>query len=79
MGARIAVSSGTLFPPERARELGYVDRVVPPERLDEEAAREVERLLGLDAPSVAATKARMHAALRAEIEEALEVEWREVA
>lgn len=70
-----AVQSARMFDPEEARLLGYVDRVLDADALDTAARLEAERLRGLDAPSFAATKARVHeralAAIGAAIDEEL--------
>jgi len=72
--ARIVTAS--LFAPEEARRLGYLDHVVPSGELDARVRGEAERLCGLDAGSFTATKARTNeqvlAALRAGIDEELE-------
>lgn len=56
--ARIA--SGAMFGPDEAMQLGYLDRVVPAERLASAGREEALRLRSLDRPSFAATKARIH-------------------
>lgn len=62
--ARIATAS--MFDPEEARRLGYLDRVVEPDRLADAAREEAARLRALDMPSFAATKVRLNEpALRA--------------
>ncbi|MEN8159324.1 MAG: crotonase/enoyl-CoA hydratase family protein [Myxococcota bacterium] len=71
------VASATMFPPEEALRLGYLDRVVSPETLDREVRGEVERLRTLDAPSFVATKARANEPAIVAIQTALEEEWQE--
>ena len=60
------VATGAMFAPEEALRLGYLDRIVDADRLDDAAREEALRLSALDRPSFAATKARINAdALRA--------------
>lgn len=66
--------TGRLFGPEDARRLGYVDRVLPPERLEAAVQEEVQRLLRLDRSSHAATKARVNGQAIAAIRSALDRE-----
>lgn len=73
------LTTGALFPPDEARHFGYVDRIVAPGEVDDVVRAEVERLLALDMPSFAATKARVNAhAIRA-IRDAVDGELRSVA
>ena len=73
------IPSAALFGPEDALRLGYLDRVVAADALAEAAREEADRLRALDAPSFAATKARINErALRA-IGAALDEELRTVA
>lgn len=56
--ARIATAA--MFAPEEARRMGYLDRVLDAERLDDAVHQEATRLRALDMPSFAATKARLN-------------------
>jgi enoyl-CoA hydratase/carnithine racemase len=60
------ITTAAMFGPEEALRLGYLDRVVEPERLAEAVEEEVARLRSLDMAHFAATKPRIHArAIRA--------------
>lgn len=60
------ITTAAMFPPEEALQLGYLDRVVDPTRLEDAVREEASRLRKLDMPSFAATKARVNErALRA--------------
>jgi len=65
------VASGAMFSPEEAARLGYLDAVIPRERLDAVVRAEAERLRTLHDPSFAATKARANAALLAALRAAV--------
>ncbi len=54
------VSAGTLFNPQDALRVGYVDAVVPPHQLDAAVNEEAKRLTTLDASSFTATKQRVN-------------------
>jgi enoyl-CoA hydratase len=75
--ARVACAA--MFAPEEALRLGYLDRLVSPEALDDEVRKEVERLKALDAPSFVGTKARLNAPAIAAIRAAIDEEWQEHA
>ena len=75
--ARVGVA--TLFEPEQAREVGYLDHVVEESALDSFVHDEVVRLRALDLPSFTATKARMNEILLAELEREIDAELAEVA
>ena len=51
-----------IYGPEGAVEAGYLDRIVPAERLAEEAMAETERLAGLPRPAFSETKQRVRGA-----------------
>jgi enoyl-CoA hydratase len=69
------VSSATMFAPEQAMAVGYLDRVVAPEDLTEAVNEEAQRLRTLQMPHFAATKARINEqalrAIRSAVEEEL--------
>jgi enoyl-CoA hydratase len=71
--ARIATAP--MFAPEEALRLGYLDRVVAADALAGAVQEEATRLRALDAPSFAATKARINEralrAVRAAVEDEL--------
>ena len=73
------VATATLFAPEDALRLGYLDRLASPDALDGEVRTEVERLKTLDARSFVSTKARINAPAIAAIRDAIEEEWQEHA
>jgi enoyl-CoA hydratase len=73
------VTSGALFDPVEAQQLGYVDRVVEPGLLDDTARELAGQLAALDMPSYAATKARINGKACEAIRAAIEVELRQVA
>ena len=69
------IQSAALFAPEDALRLGYLDRVLATGELAAAVEEEALRLRALDAPSFAATKARINEqalrAVRSELEEEL--------
>jgi len=75
--ARIAAA--TLYSPEEARAVGYLDHVVAVGDLDARVRDEVVRLGALDGASFAATKARMNESLLDAIAIAIEQELAEAA
>ncbi|NNL66507.1 MAG: crotonase/enoyl-CoA hydratase family protein [Myxococcales bacterium] len=68
------VATGPLFPPSTARELGFVDHVLPRDALDAAVAEELQRLAAIDRASHVATKARLNARAIGAIRQALETE-----
>lgn len=54
------ITTAAMFPPEEALRLGYLDRVLAAGDLPDAVEQEVARLRALDAPSFAATKARIN-------------------
>lgn len=74
-----AVAGATLFSPEEAREVGYLDRVVAPEALDAVVGAEAARLAKLDGAAFRATKARMNQPTLDAIEAAIAQELAEAA
>ncbi len=68
------ITGGAMFGPEEALRLGYVDRVVDPDRLAEVAREEAERLSTVDMPSYVATKARINERAQDAIRAGLESE-----
>jgi enoyl-CoA hydratase len=74
-----SISSGAMFGPDEAQRLGYVDRIVAKDRLGDAVKDEAIRLQGLDMPSFAATKARVHDRARASIRTAMESELQSIA
>ena len=54
------VSTGAMFAPEDALRLGYLDRVLDADQLEDAVREEAARLRALDMPSFAATKARIN-------------------
>lgn len=68
------IPSASMFDPEEARRLGYLDRVCTADVLEAEVYTEAERLRGLDPASFAATKLRVHERAIAAIAEAVEAE-----
>jgi enoyl-CoA hydratase len=71
----IAINTATLFDPEAAAQLGYLDRVVAPDELEAAVSHEVARLKGLDLPSFAGTKARINAHVLAALRDAIREEF----
>jgi len=57
-----SVIQAEIYGPDGAVEAGYLDRVVPVERLDEEAMAEAERLAGLPRRAFSETKLRVRGA-----------------
>jgi len=54
------VTTATMFAPDDAVRVGYLDRVLPADQLDEAVREEALRLRALDMPSFAATKLRIN-------------------
>lgn len=75
--ARVAAAS--LFSPNEAREMGYLDYVVAREELDARVETEAERLASLDPESFSQTKARVNAPILSAIARAIEEELAEAA
>lgn len=73
------LTTGALFPPDEARNFGYVDRIVAAGQADAAIHAEVERLLALDMPSFVATKARVNGHAVQAIREAVAAELAIVA
>lgn len=63
----LRVSTGSMFKPEEAARLGYLDHVVRAEGLDAVICTEVQRLQQLDGKSYELTKARLNGPLLAAI------------
>jgi enoyl-CoA hydratase len=68
------IQTAAMFAPEDALRLGYLDRVIEPEQLDAAVKEEVARLLALDRPSFAATKARINERALSAIRTAVDAE-----
>ena len=68
-----ATTLAEIYTPEQALDAGYLDRVVAPEALIDEAVAEAQRLAALDGGAHRATKLRMRAdviaRMRAELDE----------
>ena len=73
------ITTAPMFDPEEALRLGYLDRVVAADRLDEAAREEASRLRALDRPSFAATKARINGHALGAVRAALQGELRGTA
>ena len=73
------LTTGALFPPDEARQFGYVDRIVAPSDAEDAVRAEVERLLALDMPSFGATKARVNEQAVRAIRAAVDAELKSVA
>ena len=71
-----SVTTGKMFDPEEAMQVGYLDRVIEKNQLAKAVEAEARRLRTLDMPSFAATKARIHESARVSIRKALESEVR---
>lgn len=65
------VTTAPMFTPAEARELGYLDRVLPPALLADAVREEAQRLRALHMPSYAATKARINQRVLDEIRAAI--------
>jgi enoyl-CoA hydratase len=72
------ITTASMFGPEEALRLGYLDRVVDAGQLDETAKEEAFRLRQLDMPSYAATKARVNERALVAIRAAVEAELGDV-
>lgn len=68
------IQSAAMFGPEEAMRLGYLDRVVEPDTLAEEAEAEARRLRALDLSAFTGTKARINERAIAAIRAAADVE-----
>jgi enoyl-CoA hydratase len=64
--------TGALLDPEEARTAGFLDRVVAPQRLREEALAAARTLAGVDRPAHAATKLRARAQALAGVRDGIE-------
>jgi len=65
------VTTAAMFAPAEARELGYLDRILPPALLADAVKEEAHRLRALHMPSYAATKARINQRVLDEIRVAI--------
>jgi enoyl-CoA hydratase len=70
------ITTGAMFAPEEALRLGYLDRVLDPDRLAGAVQEEASRLRALDMPSFAATKARINERALHAVRAALDDEMR---
>ena len=68
------ITTATLFAPEEALRLGYLDRVLNADQIEGAAREEATRLRALDMSSFAATKARINAPVLYAIRTALDDE-----
>jgi enoyl-CoA hydratase len=75
----VRVGTAAMFAPDEALRLGYVDRVLDPDALDEAVRSEALRLRALDMASFAATKARLNEQVLAAIRAAVHAEIRVAA
>jgi enoyl-CoA hydratase len=73
------VSSAVMLDPDEALRAGYVDRIVPADRLAAAVDEEATRLRALDMPSFAATKRRINERAIAAIREAVREELQAAA
>jgi enoyl-CoA hydratase len=73
------VTTAALFAPEEALRLGYLDRILPRDELEDAVREEAARLRALDMPSFAATKARINERALAAVRAAVDEELRAVA
>ena len=69
----------TVYAPEAAREVGWLDRVVSPEALEVEALAEGKRLVGLSGPHFALTKKTLRGETAAYIRRTLDENLRAFA
>lgn len=72
---RGALLAGALHSPREALELGFVDRVVAPERLHEAAERQATMLARLDRTAFAITKERVNERVLVQFQGALDAEF----
>lgn len=68
------ISTAPLFEPREALRLGYLDRVVPADALDDAVREELERLRGLHMDHFASTKVRANEAVLRAVGSAIEAE-----
>jgi enoyl-CoA hydratase len=68
------ITTAPMFAPEEALRLGYLDRLVPPDALEECVSEEAARLRALDMPSYVATKSRINERAITAIHQAIEEE-----
>jgi enoyl-CoA hydratase len=73
------ITTAALFAPEEALRLGYLDRILPRDELEDAVREEAARLRALDMPSFAATKARINERALAAVRAAVDEELRAVA
>jgi enoyl-CoA hydratase len=73
------VPSAVMLDPDEAQRAGYLDRVVPADRLAVAVDEEAARLRALDMPSFAATKQRVNERAIAAIREAVRAELQAAA
>lgn len=66
------INAAAMFGPEGAARVGYLDKVISPERLEDAVKDEAQRLRALDTPSFTGTKARINAEAISAIAAALE-------
>ncbi len=65
------IQAGAMYDPEEALRLGFLDRIVSADQLENAVTTEAARLRALDMPSFAATKARINAAVIGAVSKAL--------
>lgn len=68
------ITTGIMFDPFEAMQMGYLDRVVPADQLNEALARELERLRALDMSHFVPTKIRINEQVLRAVETALDQE-----
>lgn len=73
------ITTAPMFGPEEAMQLGYVDRVLSADTIEEALSAELTRLAGLDPTHFRRTKARIHQAAATAVRRAAEEELQALA
>jgi enoyl-CoA hydratase len=68
------INAATMYSPDEAVRVGYLDRICAPEELAASAEQEARRLRALDAPSFRATKSRVNRAVLDSVTAAIDLE-----
>src|SRR5262249_2503897 len=74
-----AMTLAEVYSPEEAVTAGFLDRTVPPDRLDDTSGQIASALMALDRPAYRATKARVRGASSRALRDGIELDDRAMA